>query len=482
MVFSSITFLFYFLPIAILGYYALSFSRRLQNVWLLAVSLFFYAWGEPVFVVIMMGSVVVNWISGLIIHGAKMRKGVKKVTLFLSCTFNLLLLGAFKYTNFIVDTVYGFVDWEPLTKVPEIALPIGISFFTFRAISYVIDVYREDAKVQKNPLYLGLYISFFPQIIAGPIVRYKSVAEQIKNRKITFSMFSDGCTRFAIGMIKKILIANNMAIIADNIFSITQTGSDAVVVPVLLAWTGSIAYCLQLYYDFSGYSDMAIGLGKMFGFVFEENFDHPFMSKSVTEFMSRWHISLVKWFTEYVYRPLGGVRMKNDDFMVRNLLIMWFLIGLWHGAAWNFIIWGLGIFVFILLEKITAWEKWKIPSFFKHAIPILVMMFMFILFRADNMGQFFEVCRNMFGLNNNGFFSDTALMFWKECGLVFIMGIVFLFPIRNYFEEKISRLTTSNVLKAIGGIVYVLALLGLFGFAVIVLAKDGYNPFIYFNF
>lgn len=482
MVFSSITFLLYFLPISLLGYYLMSFSRKIQNVWLLLVSLVFYAWGEPVFVFILMGSVVVNWISGLIIHANKSREKVKKVTLAICCALNLLLLGVFKYTNFIVDTVYGFIGWEPLTKVPEIALPIGISFFTFQAMSYVIDVYRNDAKVQKNLLYLGLYVAFFPQLVAGPIVRYSSIAEQIEERKTTFSMFSDGCTRFAIGMIKKIIISNNMAVIVDNIFELTNAGSDVIPIPALLAWTSSIAYCLQLYYDFSGYSDMAIGLGKMFGFEFEENFEHPFMSKSIREFMSRWHISLAKWFSQYVYRPLGGSRMRNDDLMVRNLFIVWLLTGVWHGAAWTFIIWGLGFFALIVLEKATAWEKWRIPEFFKHAVPLLAVMFMFILFRAENMGQFFEICKNMFGLNNNGFFSDTALMIWKEYGLVFAMGIAFLFPIRAYFEKKITMKTTPAALRVIGGSTYVVILLGFFAFCVVVLAKGGYNPFIYFNF
>lgn len=460
----------------------LSFSRRLQNVWLLLVSLIFYAWGEPVFALIMMGSVVVNWISGLIISGAKYKPTLRKITLFICCAFNLGLLGVFKYTNFIVDTIYGFVDWEPLTKVPEIALPIGISFFTFQAMSYVIDVYRGDAKVQKNLLYLGLYITFFPQLVAGPIVRYNSIAEQIESRRTNFSMFSDGCCRFSIGMSKKIIISNNMAVIVDNIFSLTNAGVDVKAIPVLLAWTGSIAYCLQLYYDFSGYSDMAIGLGKMFGFEFEENFDHPFVSKSIREFMSRWHISLAKWFSQYVYRPLGGSRMKNDDLMVRNLLVVWLLTGIWHGAAWTYVVWGLGFFVLILVEKVTGWEKWRIPGFLKHIIPMFAVIFMFVLFRAKDMDQFFEICKNMFGANNNGFFSDTALMIWKEYALVFLAGIIFLMPVRQLLEKKIIGSSAPAAIRGIGGVLYVAVLVVLMMFCVIVLAKGGYNPFIYFNF
>lgn len=297
MVFSSITFLIYFLPVVILGYYFLGFSRRLQNFWLLIMSLVFYAWGEPVFVFILIGSICVNWIFGILIGIFDKNKPARKLALILDCIFNIGVLCIFKYTNFIIDSINSAIGKEDFITVPRIALPIGISFFTFQIISYIVDVYRRDVEVQKNILSLGLYIAFFPQLVAGPIVRYNSIAGQIKNRTHTLDKFSDGVNRFLRGLIKKILIANNLAIIADKVFELSGAGSDAVKVPVLLAWLGAISYTLQLYYDFSSYSDMAIGLGKMFGFTFEENFNYPFIAKSAREFMARWHISLQTWFT-----------------------------------------------------------------------------------------------------------------------------------------------------------------------------------------
>ena len=251
MVFSSITFLLYFLPISVVGYFVFSFSRVIQNMWLLAVSLIFYAWGEPVFVFAMIGSVLANWLFGLLIYKFDEKSKLKKIVLFIACAANLSLLGVFKYTNFIIDSIYSATGWERLVDVPTIALPIGISFFTFQAMSYVIDVYRKDAEVQKNPFYLGLYVSFFPQLVAGPIVRYSTIAEQIKNRRTTFDMFSEGCCRFSVGLVKKILISNNMAIIADKVFELAVAGSDVVKVPMALAWVGAIAYTFQLYYEFS---------------------------------------------------------------------------------------------------------------------------------------------------------------------------------------------------------------------------------------
>ena len=482
MVFSSITFLFYFLPIAIIGYYALAFSRKVQNIWLLLVSLIFYAWGEPVFVFVMMGSVVFNWVAGLLIESTRKKEKLCKFILFVACAGNILLLAAFKYTNFIVDNIYKIVGWERLMDVPKIALPIGISFFTFQAMSYVIDVYREDAKVQKNLLDLGLYVTFFPQLVAGPIVRYSSIAEQIKNRKTTFKQFSEGVCRFAIGMCKKILISNSMAIIADKVYELTNAGSDIKAVPVMLAWTGATAYTIQLYYDFSGYSDMAIGLGKMFGFEFEENFNYPFISKSVGEFMNRWHISLGKWFSSYVYRPLGGSRVKNDDLMVRNLLIVWILTGVWHGAAWNFVWWGLGLFVFILIEKLIGLNNWKGGAIVRRIYVVLVITFVCVFFRSETMYQVFEMFKNMIGVNHNGFFSPTAIMFWKEYLGVFIVAIVMMMPVKEFISEKLKGKKIPGIFKAVGGMGYVVVLMALMIFCVVTLAKGGYNPFIYFNF
>lgn len=482
MLFSSITFLMYFLPISLIGYYLLAFSKKLQNLWLLVVSLFFYAWGEPVFVLVLMGSVVVNWISGLLINSAGRNSGARKAALFMSCVFNLAILGTFKYANTIVDFVYGLTKWEPFADVPEMALPIGLSFYTFQALSYIIDVYKKDATVQKNPLYLGLYLTFFPQLLAGPIVRYNLVEKQITSRKHSFNKFSEGCWRFSVGLIKKVLIANNMAVVVDKIFSLTKAGVDIKEVPVLLAWTGAIAFCIQIYYDFSGYSDMAIGLGKMFGFEFPENFKHPFIAKSINDFIGRWHITLKDWFHDYVYKPLGGSRMRNDDLMVRNLLIVMLLMGLWHGITWTFVTWGLALFAFTVLEKVTGWEKWRIPVFFKHFVTILIVMILFVLFRAKNMDQFFEYGANMLGINGNGFFSDTALMIWKEYFLVFIFGFIFMMPLRELLEKKTLSLDAPKVIRAMAGTFYLIAIVLLLVFSVITVSKGGDYPFIYFNF
>ncbi len=482
MVFSSITFLFYFLPISIIGYYLLSFSRRVQNIWLLVISLVFYAWGEPVFVFLMMGSVVFNWISGLLIDKKRENKKLRKILLFAACAGNVLLLCAFKYTNFIVDNIYMITDWEKLLEVPKIPLPIGISFFTFQAMSYIIDVYRDDAKVQKNLLDLGLYVAFFPQLVAGPIVRYNSIADQIRNRKTTFQMFSEGCCRFTIGMAKKIIISNNMAVVADTIYGLTGAGADVKLVPALLAWTGSVTYLFQLYYDFSGYSDMAIGLGKMFGFEFEENFNYPFIAKSVREFMNRWHMSLGNWFATYVYKPLGGSRVENDDLMVRNLLVVWILTGVWHGAAWTYIWWGLGFFLFIVAEKVVQLEKWKIGNVGRHIYTLIAVNFLIVFFRAESMWQAFEMFKNMLGLNQNGFFSMTALMYWKEYAVIYFFGILFMMPVGRYLAEKIKGKKIPRFLQAMGSMGYVICLLAVMIFCVVLLAKGGYNPFIYFNF
>ena len=482
MVFSSITFLFYFLPIAIIGYYALAFSRKVQNIWLLLVSLIFYAWGEPVFVFALMGSVVFNWVSGLLIESTRKKEKLCKVILFISCAGNILLLCAFKYTNFIVDNIYKIVGWERLMDVPKIALPIGISFFTFQAMSYVIDVYREDAKVQKNLLDLGLYVTFFPQLVAGPIVRYNTIEEQIVNRKTSFKQFSEGVCRFAIGMCKKIIISNNMAVIADKVYDLTNVGVELKNIPVMLAWTGAITYMIQLYYDFSGYSDMAIGLGKMFGFEFEENFNYPFISKSLREFMNRWHMSLGKWFSSYVYRPLGGSRVENDDFMVRNLLVVWVLTGIWHGAAWTFIWWGLGFLILIVIEKAIGLEKWKFGRVGRHIYTLIAVTLLFVFFRSESIFQAYEMFKNLVGANGNGFFSDTAIMFWKEYAIVYIVAIIMMMPVKDFIADKLKDKKVPVILKVVGGTGYVIVLMALMVFCVVTLAKGGYNPFIYFNF
>ena len=342
MLFSSPIFLFSFLPITLFVYYIfLIKTKRVKNYFLLLMSLIFYAWGEPKFIVMLIASIVINWFFGILIDKNRENKKKSKLIIALMLLANLSILIVFKYLGFLVTNIN--VIFNQNLVVPNIALPIGISFFTFQAISYVIDVYRKNGTVQKNILNVGLYLAFFPQLIAGPIVRYETVAEQINYRKENFDDFSKGVYRFIFGLSKKVLISNQMAIIADVAFDNSPSS-------VLFAWLGAIAYALQIYFDFSGYSDMAIGLGAMFCFKFDENFNYPYIAKSITDFWHRWHISLSTWFRDYVYIPLGGSRCKRSKAFL-NIFIVWLLTGIWHGASWNFILWGLYFFAFLIIEK-----------------------------------------------------------------------------------------------------------------------------------
>lgn len=440
MIFSSVAFLFYFLPVALILYYGLFFSNPLKNGILLILSLIFYAWGEPKFVLLMILSIVVNYFLALIIDIIRDKKSLAKFFLLISCIYNLGMLFIFKYLTFVIRNINKYQN-NPIT-VPNMVLPIGISFFTFQALSYVIDVYRKSGVVQKNPFYVGLYISFFPQLVAGPIVKYSTIAEQIKNRKETWEKFSVGTCRFITGLGKKVLISNSMAIVADRIFSMSEISPIA----ASLAWIGSIAYTLQIFYDFSGYSDMAIGMGLMFGFKFEENFNYPYISKSISEFWRRWHISLGSWFKDYVYFPLGGSRVSNKDKMIRNLLVVWLLTGIWHGAEWTFIVWGLLNFVFIALEKIISFEKIENIGIFKHIYTLFLVNLGWVIFRSLNLYEAGKYISYMFGLSYNGFFSDYTLMFIKEYSVFFILGIVFSTPIAKYANKLIVENTKGTKL------------------------------------
>lgn len=371
MLFSSALFLYYFLPIVLFTYYIiLPRQTEILNIFLLIASLCFYAWGEPIFVCLMMFSCFMNWLFALWID--KYRKfAISIITWML--IYNLSILFVFKYLNFTCNilTSFGFYN-----SIPTIILPIGISFFTFQAISYVIDVYRKKGEVQKNPLNVALYICLFPQLIAGPIVRYETISKEIKSRHITKNDFTNGVERFIIGLSKKMLLANNMAIIADHIFNITWNN-----LTLPLAWLGAVAYTFQIYFDFSGYSDMAIGLGKMFGFHFLENFNYPYIAKTITDFWRRWHISLSSWFRDYVYIPLGGNRVNTSRLFI-NLFIVWFLTGLWHGANWTFIIWGLLYFILLCMEKSIHIEKHT--NILTHVYTLLFVIIGWVIFRSDS--------------------------------------------------------------------------------------------------
>ncbi|WP_293982566.1 MBOAT family protein [uncultured Clostridium sp.] len=481
MVFSSIVFLFYFLPIVLIGNYILCFSRRLQNLWLFVTSIFFYAWGEPLYVAVLLLSICVNYVIGIIVSKYRDKnRNYAKFFVFIACLLNLSNLFIFKYLGFVIDMINEIVG-KDIIVFEKLSMPIGISFFTFQALSYVIDIYRKDAEVQKNPILVGLYIAFFPQLVAGPIVRYKTIAEQMQTRKFNINQFCTGICRFVVGLSKKILLANNLAIIVDNIYNLTETGKHLYDVSISMAWLGSIAYTLQIYMDFSGYSDMAIGLGQMFGFQFEENFNYPYITKSISEFWRRWHISLSTWFKEYVYFPLGGSRVKNKDKMIRNLLIVWLLTGIWHGASMTFIAWGLYNFIFIFCERLIGFDKKNSHPVLRHIYALVIINFGWVLFRSDDFYVLSQYLSNMFGLNNNSFYSNETGMIIREYALVLIASIVFSMPTSKIIRAKIQK--SKNKLLVLGMRVgYPVALTCTISLCVLCLVKGGYNPFIYFNF
>ncbi|MGN0711816.1 MAG: MBOAT family O-acyltransferase [Anaerovoracaceae bacterium] len=470
MLFSSLIFISCFLPMVLLLYYTVfRFNRSMQNVFLLVASLGFYGWGEPKFVFVLMVSVVMNWFFGLIVDRVRSDKTGARITMAVMLVFNLSIIFVFKYLMFTMENIRSITGIK--LEIPEIALPIGISFFTFQAISYVIDIYRQKGQVQKNPLNVGLYISFFPQLVAGPIVRYETVADQIKNRKENFDDISAGVCRFLVGFSKKVLLANNLALVADKAFKLLDTGD----LSLSMAWLGAICYTLQIYYDFSGYSDMAIGLGKMFGFHFDENFNYPYISKSVTEFWRRWHISLGTWFRDYVYIPLGGNRVSTKR-MYRNLFIVWALTGLWHGANWTFICWGLLHFAVQMAEKATGLDKRKDHIFARHLYTMLFVIFGWVLFRADNITAAVSYMQTMLVPLGHEVFDAEFIVCAKEYLMFLFFGILFARP----FAKKLAK--TKLAKSKCGQVLYVAGIMALFIASISYLVKGAYNPFIYFNF
>lgn len=470
MVFSSKVFLFYFLPIVLIGYYLLKRNRKASNLFLTLMSLLFYAWGEPKFVFVMMASIAANWLSGLWVDSMKQKGKSAKPALIASVVFNLALLGVFKYLTFVLTNVRS---WFGLTfAIPKIALPIGISFFTFQAMSYVIDVYRGDGKVQKNFINVCLYISFFPQLIAGPIVRYQTVADEIEHRKENLPDFTLGCQRFMVGFCKKLILSNNLGLLVDTAFNLNGAN-----LSVASAWMAACAYLMQVYYDFSGYSDMAIGLGRMFGFHFLENFNFPFISKSVTEFWRRWHISMCTWFRDYLYFPLGGSRVKSKWRLLFNMFMVWSMTGLWHGAAWTYILWGIGFFVMQAFERFTGLGKWMEK---RGVLGTIYAMFMVVtitvMIRSDNLGVAWSFYGTMFGVNGAAGWDATAGMFLREYGWFLFAGVVFGLPIGKWAREKLHIPDGALRIVCAAGLVVLMAV------ALSYVAVVDYNPFIYFNF
>ena len=474
MLFSSSIFLFCFLPVVLLGYYLLRlFPRRLgrplQNMFLLVVSLFFYAWGEPWFVLVMIASIFINYAFGLWVDAA--RRGGRSVrpAIVAALAVNLGLLFVFKYLVFVLTNLNHL--GAQLT-VPVIELPIGISFFTFQALSYVLDINRDRGHVQHNPLKVGLYISFFPQLIAGPIVTYETVAGQIDGRVETWADFSAGVCRFLAGLGKKVLISNQLASVADFAWDGVGSGLSAG-----MAWLGALCYTFQIYYDFSGYSDMAIGMGKMFGFHFLENFNYPYISTSITEFWRRWHISLSTWFRDYVYFPLGGSRVDKRWKLARNLFVVWLLTGIWHGANWTFLCWGLLYFVLLALEKFAGLGRgW--PGWCRWLYTFLMVNFAWVIFRADSLGDAGRFLGAMLGFGK-GLWEDKATLFLRENLLILLAAALFSVPIALWLRERARRARRGRLVLDAG---YAALALLLFAVSASFIVKGTYNPFIYFNF
>lgn len=477
MLFSSNVFILLFLPVVLFAYYILlRRSRRCQNIFLCVASLFFYAWGEPYFVVIMLVSIFVNWEMGLQVEEHRHSRYAGLI-LAADIVFNIAVIFVFKYLAFFIEAINSV--FKSGIQVPEIALPIGISFFTFQAISYVADIYRERAEAQKNIVDVGLYISFFPQLIAGPIVRYEAVAYQISHRKENFSDFSYGVTRFIIGLGKKVIIANNLAVVADKAFELVLYQEGGIYgLSAGMAWLGAVAYTLQIFFDFSGYSDMAAGLGRMFGFRFPENFNYPYISRTAAEFWRRWHISLGSWFRDYVYIPLGGSRV-NRSRHIFNLFIVWLCTGLWHGADWTFVLWGMMYLVLQIFEKATGIDRdsgRKIIEILKRIYLLFFVIIGWVLFRADNIQMAADYYRCMFGMGpvcDNGF----AVFYMREYGVFFALGMLFSSPVAHSLAGKIDR--KGHVIPAV---VYGCALMAMFLISMSYIVKGSYNPFIYFNF
>ncbi len=469
MIFSSVFFMFVFLPIVLLAYFLV--PKKLKNVVILISSLIFYAWGEPVYVALMIFSIIYNYIAGLEIeyNRNKGKKGKAKTVFLMAVVVNLLILGFFKYYGFLLQNLNQILPFDiPYRALP---LPIGISFYTFQTLSYVIDVYWGNVGVQRNLIHFGTYISMFPQLIAGPIVRYADVEEQLVNRRVSIVRFGDGVAWFLRGLAKKVLLANNVGMAYDAIAALP--GSE---VSVLAAWIGCAAYTFQIYFDFSGYSDMAIGLGKMFGFEFMKNFDYPYTSTSITDFWRRWHISLSSWFREYVYIPLGGNRVGRSKH-IRNIFVVWMLTGLWHGAAWNFIFWGLYYGILLLLEKYVLKDVMeRLPGFIKHIYTMVLVMIGWVFFFSPSIGSAFAYIGKMFGIGADGFINGTAVYYFYNYILLFLVLILCSVP---YTYKKFSRFMLHKKSRCPVAIAtYIL----MFILSTAYLVNATYNPFLYFRF
>lgn len=468
MVFSSLFFLFYFLPLTLILYYIA--PKKLKNAVLFFMSLIFYAWGEPIYILLMVFSTLVDYTHGIFIDKYRDNRVIKRLILLSSVVINLGLLGFFKYGDFVIGNIN--LIFGTSISLMKLALPIGISFYTFQTMSYTIDVYRGEIPIQRNIISFGTYVTLFPQLIAGPIVRYIDIAKEIDNRKENILDFNIGIKRFIIGLGKKVLLANNMGLIWSTIQN-TKTEN----ISVLTSWLGIICFAFQIYFDFSGYSDMAIGLCKMFGFNIVENFNYPYISKSISEFWRRWHISLGTWFREYVYIPLGGNRGKRFK-MLRNLFIVWFLTGLWHGASWNFVMWGVYYGILISIEKLFL-EKYlkKAPSIISHIYTMILVLIGWVLFSFDSLNLGLSYIKVMLGFGMNSLINKEFIYLLITNGILII--------ICSFLSTPFIKKKASTLKEKLGKAYYPLSIAAYFIILFVstaYLVDSTYNPFLYFRF
>ena len=465
MLFTSISFLYYFLPALIIIYFIT--PKKYKNIILLIASLLFYLYGEPKYVFLMIAEIIIAYIGAILIDKYKNQsKNILITTLFI----HVFLLIIFKYTDFIIQSINDISNAN--IKLLNIALPIGISFYTFQIISYVIDVYNGKVKVQKNIINLATYVSLFPQLVAGPIVRYQTVEKELDDRVHSFNNFAYGIRRFSIGLAKKVLIANALGELCTKAFVLNET-------TVIFYWIFGISYMLQLYFDFSAYSDMAIGLGRIFGFNFPENFNYPYISKSITEFWRRWHISLGTWFKDYVYIPLGGNRDGKYK-QIRNILIVWLLTGIWHGANWTFLIWGLLFGIILIIEKIFL-NKFmeKLPSFIRRIYVLFIVMILFIIFNSNNMSEALINVKGLFGMNGEVFINDYTLHYLKSYLPILIIALFGATPfIKTLIDKLRKNKYANNIINILEPILIVMILVVVTSY----LIDNSYNPFLYFRF
>ena len=477
MLFPSVEFIFAFLPIVLTVYFIL--LRRnvlLKNIWLFAASLFFYTFGEGSFILLMLGEILLDYLLALFLNRSQ-KRWARRTLLSIAIISNIGILGIFKYASFVcVDILH--LPPDAVGIAADIHLPLGISFFTFQALSYVLDVYMGKVAATGSFLNVGLYVSFFPQLVAGPIVRFTDIADAINNRKESIDGFSSGVVRFLIGLSKKVLIANNMALVADAAWKLII--GDRLETSVAMAWLGAISYTLQIYFDFSGYSDMAIGLGKIFGFDFPENFKHPYIATSLTEFWRRWHISLSSWFRDYVYIPLGGSR-RGEARTYINLMIVWLLTGIWHGANYTFVVWGLLYGILLMIEKVICAHKAirkqsLIQRIFGHLYTMIVVTLAWVIFRSDSINDAVIYILGMFGRGSGKLVDRVFVAYLKQNICFYIPAIIGCMPILESLEIKFGEK------NPIYNVAFGATVLAGFVISVSYIINNGYNPFIYFNF